>query len=161
VICTQCDTERPVNKDGRIRRHGCPDLPDAPTSVLIPLGWARPPISQNQLRRTHYMIEAKLKAAALSEARWAIRAAKPDRVTFVDTIRLHYRPSTRRIADADGLAPTGKVCTDALVHEGVIPADDWRHVSESAYRIHPPQPGLPGVMWLEIVPAVEIEEKAS
>lgn len=150
--CPTCRTEQHVNKSGSLRRHLC-----KPYAQTIPLPWARVPISQNQLRRTHYIVEAKLKATTLDEARWAIRSARPTPMPTVDVIRLHYRPSTRQIRDADGLAPTGKVVVDALVHEGVIPADDFRFVAEAAYRIHPPQQGMPGAFWLELVAPVEEE----
>jgi hypothetical protein len=148
ATCPTCETEHALNKDGSIRRHGCVS---ASAPILISLPWARVPISQNQLRRTHYIVEAKLKAATLEEARWAIRAAKVGQLPGADVIRLHYRPSTRQIRDADGLAPTGKVVVDALVQEGVLPGDDFRYVAEAAYRIHPPQRGVPGAFWLEIV----------
>jgi hypothetical protein len=160
VICTQCDTERPVNKDGRIRRHGCPDLPDAPTSDLVELPWPRPNVTKNQLRRMHYQAEAKARANAINEARWAIRAARPKPLQYADVI-LHWRVPNRVRRDGDGAQWQLSVALDALVREGVLADDDWIHVRHSGVTTHEPQPGLPGAMWLEIVPAVEIEEKAS
>jgi len=128
------------------------------TTQTIPLNWPTPPITQNQLRRAHYMAEAAMKRQAIADARSAIRAAK---ATPMDAaiVRLHYRPGTRRLCDTDGLCPTLKVVLDALVKEGVIPQDNWRHVPESSHRIWRPLPGLPGALWVELEP-VEADDAA-
>lgn len=130
-----------------------------PESQLVPLNWPKPPLTQNQVRRQHYMAEAAAKRQFILEAQFAIRAAH---VTPMESalVRLHYRPGTKRLCDSDGLAVTLKVVLDALVKEGILPADDWRHVPESAMRIWRPLPGLPGALWVELVEVKEDDDAA-
>lgn len=119
------------------------------TTQLIPLNWPRPPLTQNQLRRTHYHAEAAAKKQAITEARWAIREA---RTKFMPAaiVKLHYRPGTRRLCDTDGLAPTLKCVLDALVAEGILLDDDYLYVPESGQAITPPLKGMPGALWVEL-----------
>lgn len=153
TICETCGHKVRLKASGALGRHrgrgGVVCTPDQSTDTNIGLPWPKPPLSQNQLRRLNYHAEARLKARAMNEARWIIRAAHPAPVDRA-TVRLHYRPGTRRRCDADGLAPTLKVVLDALVHEGVLPDDDHTHVPEAAIRIHPPLPGMPGSLWVQI-----------
>ena len=128
--------------------------------ITIPLPWSTPPLTQNQVRRMHYRAEAKAKADAKTEARWAIRAAKVRPIVGAE-VTLHYRVPDRRVRDSDGPAPTLKVVIDALVAEGVLPADDWVHVPASGIRFHPPTKGLPGSIWVELTDIHEYEKEAS
>ena len=149
ATCPMCATTVSINGDGSMRKHvrdgaTCPG--DAPPTVALPFS---KPLTQNQVRRMHHLVEAKVKRQMSDDARWLIRAAKLTPVERAH-ITLHYRPGTRRPCDADGIAPTLKVGIDALVREGVLPDDDWRHVPAVTMRIHPPADGLPASFWLEI-----------
>lgn len=112
--------------------------------------WTTPPITQNQLRRMHHQAEAKAKATALAEARWAIKARRLAPFTNRVVVVLHWQPATRRRQDPDGLAPTLKVCLDALVAEQVIAEDSWAEVAHAGITAHPPTTGQPGAIWLTI-----------
>lgn len=133
--------------------------PAAAGTQTIALNWPKPPLTQNQLRRTHYMAEAAAKKRAITEARWAIRDARVTRMAAAN-VRLHYRPGTRRLCDADGLAPTLKVVLDALVAEEIVLDDNYLYVPEASIRIHPPMRGMPGALWVELEPIKEVEDAA-
>lgn len=126
--------------------------------ILIPLPWLSPPVSPNQ--RQHWATKARATGQARTEARWAIRAAKV-RPIVAANITLHWRVPDNRRRDADNLAATKKVATDALVDEGVLPDDSWVHVPASTERIHPPQKGLPAAMWLELSAVTDYDKEAS
>lgn len=121
----------------------------------IDLPWASPPISQND--RQHHHVKAKAVAAALTEARLAIRAAQVQPIVGA-VITLHYRVPDKRRRDADNLAVTLKVVQDALVAEGVIPRDDWVSVPASGQQIHPPTDDGPA-LWVELTDVVHFEER--
>lgn len=121
--------------------------------ATFPLPWRAVPLTQNQLRRMHYQVEAKAKAALIGEARTAIRRAGIQPVGCAN-FTLHYQPGTRRRIDADGLAPVAKVVLDALVKEGVLHDDSWVEVPRASIQIHPPQPGATAAFWAELT-AVE------
>lgn len=125
--------------------------------VVIPLPWTAPPISQND--RQHHHVKAKAVAAALTEARLAIRAAQVEPIVGA-VITLHYRVPDRRRRDADNLAATHKVVQDALVAEGVIPRDDWVCVPASGQQIHPPTNDGPA-MWVELTEITHFKEGVS
>lgn len=127
-----------------------------PESQLIPLNWAKVPITKNQMRRTHYYAEAAIKKLAMAEARAAIVNARTKPMEQA-LVRLHYRPGTKRLCDADGLHPTLSICLDALVHEGILPDDNLLYVFEAAVRIWRPMPGIPCAFWLELEPIEEDE----
>ena len=152
TLCHDCGGSYAARKDGQPRKHRCDLIP--PGDIALP--WPTAPITQNQLRRMHPLREAALKKAALAEARWAIRAAKPAMLIYADVV-LHWRMPDRRRRDGDGAAPTLKVALDALVHEGVLPEDSWVCVRHSGVTTHPPVKGMPGGMWLELN---EVEENA-
>lgn len=114
--------------------------------TTIPLPWTKPPLSQND--RQHHHVKAKAVAAALTEARLAIRAARVKAMVGAN-ITLHYRVADKRRRDADNLAVVLKVVQDALVAEGVICDDSWVCVPHSGQTIHPPN-GEPAAMWVEL-----------
>ena len=115
--------------------------------TTIPLTWPKPPLTGNRTRGNPYARATEVKAAK-AEAIWAVRAAKVDPMVGAE-VTLHFRPKDKRRRDADGLAPTLKVCLDALVAEGVLPDDSWVHVPAATCRIHPPT-DEPAAMWLEL-----------
>ena len=123
------------------------------TTHLIPLPWTKPPLSGNRTRGNPHA-RAKEVAAAKDQARWAVRAARLPKLTGAD-ITLAYRVATKRRCDADNLAPTLKVCQDALVLEEVLPDDSWVHIPSATCRIHPPTAEGPA-MWLAIESLGEI-----
>lgn len=124
--------------------------------ILIPLPWPTPPLAQND--RQHWATKARAFAQAKTEARWAIRAARVTPIVGA-VVTLHYRVPDRRTRDADGPAPTLKACLDALVDERVLPADDWVCVPACGIRIHPPEKGMPGSLWLQLSDVTEFEEE--
>jgi hypothetical protein len=117
--------------------------------VTIALPWEKPPLTQNQLRRMHHMVEARAKAVALVQARDAIQDAAPTPMPGANVI-LHWRLGNKRRLDGDGAAPTLKVCLDALVHEGILHDDSWVEVPHSGVTVHPPEPDQPAAMWLTL-----------
>lgn len=123
------------------------------TAIALP--WTTAPLTQNGLRRMHHHAEAKAKATALAEARWAVKAARLPFMTGAVVI-LNWQMGDRRRRDGDGAAPTLKVCLDALVAEGVLHDDSWVEVPHSGVTCHPPIPGQPGAMWLALTPIGEV-----
>jgi hypothetical protein len=156
VICPQCNTLRSLTASGKIRRHAC--TPGDTDTVLLP--WPRPSVSKNQLRRMHHMTEARARSVAVGEARWAIRAARPKTRTYAD-VTLHWRVPNRVRRDGDGAQWQLSVTLDALVREGILQDDSYEYVRHSGITIYPPQPGMPGAMWLEITQAATDQEEAS
>lgn len=125
--------------------------------MIVDLPWHTPPLRANDRRA--WPAQHRVFQQALTEARWAVRAARLSPIVGAN-VTLHYRPSTRRIQDADGIAPTLKPAIDALVQEGILPADDWVHVPRTAQEIHEPIKGEPGALWLELDVLTEYEEPA-
>ena len=119
---------------------------------IVPLPWQRPPLSGNRTRGNPHA-RAKEVDEAKGQARWAVRAARLPKLAGAN-ITLAYRVGTMRRRDADNLAPTLKVCQDALVLEGVLPEDSWVHVPSATCRIHPPT-AEGAAMWLAIDPLGE------
>ena len=117
--------------------------------MKIDLPWTTPPLTQNQVRRMHFQIEARMKRNLIAEAYTAIRRARPEPMDAAE-VTLHYRPGTRRRFDADGLAVTQKVVLDALVKAGVLADDDWTRVPFVATYIHAPTPGCEPGMWVTL-----------
>lgn len=126
------------------------------STIVIPLPWTRPPLRANDRRA--WPAQHKAFQQALIEARWAVKAAKVRPIVGAN-VTLHYRPSTRRRQDADGIAPTIKPCLDALVAEGVLPDDCWVNVPRSSQQIHEPT-SEPAACWLELEVLTEWEEPA-
>lgn len=127
------------------------------TTIVIPLFWTRPPLSQNDRNERNRGGSQRIKVA-LTEARMAIRAARVEPIVGA-VVTLHYRMPDRRRRDADNLAATHKVVQDALVAEGVIPRDDWIHVPASGQHIHPPTNDGPA-LWIELTDVVHYERPA-
>lgn len=118
--------------------------------TTIPLPWTRPPLTLNTgLRADNPHVKAKKVREAKSEAVAAINAACVP-VMAGAIVTLHYRVPDRRRRDADNLASTLKVVQDALVEAGVLHEDSWITVPASGQRIHPPIPGEPARMWVEL-----------
>lgn len=115
-------------------------------SLVVALPWSKPPLSQND-RDHRERGGARKIAAAKEQARWAIRSARLTPIVGAE-LTLHYRVPDRRRRDADNLGPVLKVCSDALVAEGVLPDDSWVCVPASGCRIHPPDG--PPAMWLAL-----------
>lgn len=115
-------------------------------SIVIPLPWPKPPLSQNDRDERNKGGSRKIREAK-EQARWAIRAAKVQPIVGAE-VTLHYRVPDRRRRDADNLAVLLKVCQDALVLEGVLPRDDWVCVPHSGQTIHPPDG--PSALWIEL-----------
>jgi crossover junction endodeoxyribonuclease RusA len=121
----------------------------------VPLIWSKPPLTGNRTRGNPYARANEVRAAK-EDARHAIRMNMPKPVVGAE-VTLHFRPKDKRRRDADGLAPTLKVCLDALVLEGVLPDDSWVCVPAVHIRIHPPN-GEPAAMWLELDVLTEYED---
>jgi Holliday junction resolvase RusA-like endonuclease len=117
------------------------------TTYLVPLPWTNPPLSGNRTRGNPHA-RAKEVEQAKGQARWAVRAARLPKLAGAE-ITLAFRVADKRRRDADNLAPTLKVCQDALVLEEVIPDDSWVHIPSATCRIHPPSAEGPA-MWLAI-----------
>lgn len=117
--------------------------------MRVDLPWEAPPLTKNRVRRMHHHAEAAARREVIDTARWAIRAAKPTPLIGANVV-LHWRVANRRRQDGDGAAPTLAALIDAAVLEGVLPDDSWVHVVHSGITCHPPEPGMPGALWLEI-----------
>lgn len=124
--------------------------------IAIQLPWNRPPLSLND-RGVNPHVKAAAIKQALTEARWAIRAAKVTPIVGAN-VTLHYRVPDHRRRDADNLAGVLKVVQDALVAEGVLPRDDWVCVPHSGQTIHPPT-GEGAAMWVELDVLTEYDEE--
>lgn len=120
-------------------------------TVWIELPWTEPPVGTlNAALRSSSVHE---KAAGVDTARraagWSIRGQHPPTPTAPVHVTLHYRVTNYRRRDPDGLAPTLKICLDALVDAGVLKDDDWQHVRATTCRIHPPTTDG-AALWLTI-----------
>lgn len=122
-------------------------------TLIVALPWLTPPLSGNRTRGNPHARANEVEQAK-GEARWAVRAARLPRLAGAE-ITLCFRVANRRRRDADNLAPTLKVCQDALVLEGVLPDDSWVCVPSATCRIVPPSVDGPA-MWLAIEPLGEI-----
>lgn len=119
----------------------------ATVDIRLDLPWTKPPITANRVRGNPYAQAAKVENARAIVAH-CIQKQRPGVAPTPCAITFHFRPSTRQIRDADGLYPTAKAVIDELVAQGVLAADDWRHVRAVTCRIH--QPEAPAAMWLTI-----------
>lgn len=100
--------------------------------LVIPLPYATLPLSTNGARRmTHW--QRRTEIALIRRAAWVAgrgqQADTPCRITLV------WQVTDRRRRDPDAGSLTLKAAIDGLVDAGVIPADDDRHVVETACRI--------------------------
>ena len=139
-------------------------------SAVLPLPYARPPLSLNDGGRT--------RGAALARARIrrevrghvvtaATLAGLPRGVDHV-TVTLHWRPAVRRTRDTDNTVATLKPAADALtpgrparisakgkqlpglVGYGMVADDDPAHMTKREPVIHEVERGQPGAVWLEL-----------
>lgn len=124
-------------------------------AIVIPLPWDRPPLRAND--RRSWQAQHRVKAKAIDEARWAIRAARVEPIVGA-VVTLHYRVPDRRRRDSDGPEPTKKIAIDALVLEGILPDDSWVEVPRSSVEIHPPTSDGPA-MWLELSEITNFQER--
>ena len=124
------------------------------SDLRVDLPWRTPPLRANDRRQ--WPARHRTFQQALTEARWAVRAANLRPIVGA-TVTLHYRPATRRTQDADGIAPTLKPVLDALVQEGVLPDDSWVCVPRTSQEIHPPIKGEPASLWLTLEVLTEYE----
>ena len=119
-------------------------------TVTIPLVWTAPPLTLNSsLRVENPYAKAGAVRRAKAEAVVAIRAANLEPMAGA-IVTLHYRVPDRRRRDADNLAATLKVVQDALVDAGVLHEDSWVTIPASGQRIHPPEVGKPGALWVTL-----------
>jgi crossover junction endodeoxyribonuclease RusA len=125
--------------------------------TTIPLPWSKPPLTGNRTRGNPYARAAEVKAAK-DQACWAVFHADLTPIVGAE-VTLHFRPKDKRRRDADGLAPTLKVCLDALVVQNVLPDDSWVHVPAATCRIHPPD-GSPAAMWLTLDHITDYQEQS-
>lgn len=121
--------------------------------TVIPLPFTKPPLTKNDTRRHgHHHAMRRKWDAALTEARWAIRAADCTPVDGPAVVILNWRQPDRRRRDGDGAMPTLSACLDALVLEEVLPDDSHQHVIHSGVTCHAPIKGQPGALWLVVTP---------
>ena len=116
--------------------------------MIVPLPWDKPPLTGNRTRGNPYARAAEVKRAKDDVVVAIMRRDELPSIVGAE-VTLHMRMPDRRRRDADGLAPTLKVCLDGLVLCGVLPDDSWVHVPAATCRIHPPN-GEPAAMWLEL-----------
>lgn len=96
----------------------------------------------NANQRPHWRDERARSAAWREAAGWAAKAAKVPRLERVYICCwLEFPNNLRR--DPANWAPTAKAAVDGLVQVGVLPDDDWRHVTGPDMRIgqRHPKPG--------------------
>ncbi len=152
ITCPRCHRDfDALPAHGALHRHrddGSRTCKGSPV-LSISLPWTDA-LTQNQLRRMHHHAEAKAKRLLSDPARWMIRNAHLARIEHPVEVTLHWRMPDRRGRDADGIAPTLKVALDCLVREGVLADDNWHWVPRSGTHLHPPKPGMPSGMWVEI-----------
>lgn len=126
--------------------------------LVIPLPWERPPLSLND--RLHWRVLWRRRQDAKEDVRWAIRSVR--RRSFAGAeVELVWRVPDMRVRDLDNPVATLKPCLDALVAEGVIPADDWRIVRRASVRIEPPSDRPGPSVWLEVIEATPIRLPAT
>jgi Holliday junction resolvase RusA-like endonuclease len=122
-------------------------------TVTLTLPWSKPPVMtlNEAMRSSNVHAKAAQTRAAKDAAIWTIRARRPPLLTPGGPVHitLHHQVANYHRRDPDGLAPTLKVCIDALVAEGVLKDDDWQHVRATTCRIHPPT-NAPPTMWLTL-----------
>jgi Holliday junction resolvase RusA-like endonuclease len=120
-------------------------------TITLPLPWTKPPLMtlNEAIRSSNVHAKAAQVRAAKDAVIWSIRATRPPLPTPAGPVHvtLHYRVANYHRRDPDSLAPTLKVCIDALVAEGVLRDDDWQHVRATTCRIHPPTNAAPA-LWL-------------
>lgn len=118
-----------------------------PEPEKIELPRSKPPLSLND--RLHWRVKAKKVAEVrATAATLASQHGIPPMERAV--VWLHYRPRDKRARDTANLHATLKPLTDGLVDAGVLTRGDSCEYVEERCRIHPPIPGQPGALWLEL-----------
>lgn len=102
------------------------------------------PLSAND--RTHRMARAEAVKKWRRDAYYTIRDARVPPLGKV-TVQLVAYPPVKRRRDAPNLAPTSKVCVDAMVDAGVVPDDSDRYVHVLSPRIVEPVTPDPLRVW--------------
>jgi hypothetical protein len=113
----------------------------------LTLPYRTPPLRDNS--RDHWAVKAAATRQLRGDARVLAAHAKLPRQLHRVAIILHWQPAVRRRRDQLSIAPTLKPLVDGLVDYGLVPDDDVDHVTVTC-RIHPPQPGACGALWLDI-----------
>ncbi|MCM0622603.1 hypothetical protein [Nocardioides bruguierae] len=129
-----------------------------PVEIVLP--WKTPPTTANQaLRSTKPKARALKVEQLLTEAMWAITAARPAPVHERVLVVLHFRPANNQQRDADGMFPLLKVVQDALVKKAILPGDHFKVAPAATCWIHDPVKGVrDGCMWVELAPAPAARE---
>lgn len=119
-------------------------------TVTITLPWPTPRLSPN--RRLHHRVRARETAAVRSNTRWLAKARRDQfgGLTTPFSVRLNYRPARAGRRDAGNLCLDSKACIDGLVDAGLAPDDTGDYVHELMPKLHPAEPGHPGLLWLDI-----------
>jgi crossover junction endodeoxyribonuclease RusA len=123
------------------------------TTYSIDLPYTSPPLSLNGGVPTSagaMHAKRRLIASVRRDGALLARSARLPRNVAHATIRLHYRPRTRRHRDPINLTPTQKALVDGLRDFGLVPDDDPRFVTDLMPAIHPVEKGRPGALWLTV-----------
>lgn len=136
----------------------------------LALPWTAPPLSLNARgasRGAAFAHNAKVNEIRTTTVGLAQKAHLPRGLTHI-TVQLHYRPRDRRRRDTDNLIATLKPIADALaagrparisrsgrpvpalIGYGVVPDDTPEYMAKPEPRIHAPERGAGGALWLEI-----------
>ena len=120
--------------------------PTGPMHTLV-LPYTAPPLNANH-RRGHYAhaaIVRQLRQDAWVLAKKARIGGPHPRVVVV----LHWRPGRRGRYDSENPYPTLKACADGLTDAHIVD-DDTAEQMDKQVRIHPPERGKPGALWLTV-----------
>lgn len=91
-------------------------------------------LTANGVRRLHHQQHARYVRHWLDLAMWQIKADRIQASSTPVRIDVHVKRSSAQRLDCDGVAPTAKVCIDALVKCGILPDDGPRFVREITYH---------------------------
>ncbi|OUS72998.1 hypothetical protein B1748_23605 [Paenibacillus sp. MY03] len=88
------------------------------------------PPTLNEVKRMHYMIQAKEKKRWEQLVRIEVKVQKlqPIDKPVIVTYRFHFKDERRR--DPDGYAYSAKAIQDGLVKSGILSDDSFRYVKE-------------------------------
>lgn len=117
--------------------------------IRIDLPFTSPPLSLND--RHHWAKRNRLNRTVRDITHALARNQRLDPIEVPVVVTLHYRQRVKRRIDKDNLYATIKPAIDGLRDAGVLAEDDHTRV-DPRIDIHPPIPGQPGAMWLELSP---------